>query len=64
MFSAWDFHSWSASLGIVLFMGMLITGFGALVGVVISRIWGDERDVAASLRVSRTVKKPPFREAA
>lgn len=64
MFSAWDFHGWIASFGTVLFMGGLITGFSAGVALLIRRIWGDERDVAAIPPASRTVQEPPRREAA
>jgi hypothetical protein len=64
MFSAWNFHSWITSVGAVLFMCSLITGFGLLVTLLISRIWGEEGEVAAAPRVSGTAKKSPIREAA
>lgn len=64
MFSAWDFHSWIASVGVVLFMLSFLTGFGALVSALISRIWGEEGDVAASPHLSSTAKEPPIRKAA
>jgi len=64
MFSAWDFHSWVFSIGIVLFMLTLLTGFSALVSVLMSRIWGGVRDDAAIARMSRTPKEPPIRNAA
>lgn len=63
MFSAWDFNSWIASVGVVLFMGSLITGLGVLVTVLISRIWGEERDVAVTPHLSSTAKEPPLRKA-
>jgi len=64
MFSAWDFHSWIFSIGIVLVMLFLLTGFSALVSALMSRIWGEVRDDAATVRMSRTPKEPPIRKAA
>ncbi len=64
MFSAWDFSSWIASLGVVLFMLGFLTGFGAIVNALMSRIWGDERDVAATPHLSSTAKEHPIRKAA
>lgn len=64
MFSAWDFHSWIASVGVVLFMGSLITGFSALLSALICWIWGAERDVVETPRMTRPVKEPPLRKAA
>ena len=32
MFSAWDFNSWISSIGVVLVMLFLLTGFSALGG--------------------------------
>ncbi len=60
MFSAWDFSSWIASLGVVLFMRGFLTGFGAIVNALMSRIVGDERNVAATTHVSSTPKEPPI----
>ena len=39
MFSAWDFRSWIVSVGVMLFILSLLTGFGAFVSVLMSRIW-------------------------
>ena len=64
MFSAWDFDSWIFSIGVVLVMLCLLTGFGALVSVLMCRIWGEVRDDAATARMSGTPKEPPFRKAA
>lgn len=64
MFSAWDFNSWIVSIGIVLFMVGLLTGFGALVNVLISRIWGEEREAAATPRMSSRAEEPPTRKKA
>lgn len=64
MFSAWDFNGWIISIGVVLFMLSLLTGFGALVSALMSRIWGEERDVAATPPPSSTAKEPPIRKAA
>ena len=64
MFSAWDFNSWISSIGVVLVMLFLLTGFSALVSALMSRIWGEVRDDAATARMSRTPKEPPIRKAA
>lgn len=64
MFSAWDFNGWIVSVGVVLFMLSLLTGFGALVSALLSRIWGEEPDVAATPHTSSTAKEPPTRKAA
>jgi hypothetical protein len=64
MFSAWDFHSWIFSIGVVLFILTLLTGFSALVSELMCRIWGEVREDAATARMSRTPKKPPFRKTA
>ena len=64
MFSAWDFHSWIASVGAVLFMGLLVIGFSAFVGALISLMLGEERDAAETSSMSRSAKEPSFREAA
>ncbi len=64
MFSAWDFHSWIANVGAVLFMGILVIGFSAFVGTLMSRIFGEERDAAETSSKSRSAKEPSFREAA
>ncbi|HEX7092779.1 MAG TPA: hypothetical protein VF205_03805 [Nitrospiraceae bacterium] len=64
MFSAWDFNSWISSLGVVLVMLFLLTGFSALVSALMTRIWGEVRDDAAIIRMSKTPKEPPIRKAA
>jgi Na+-transporting methylmalonyl-CoA/oxaloacetate decarboxylase gamma subunit len=64
MFSAWDFNSWISSIGVVLVMLFLLTGFSALVSALMTRIWGDVRDDAATAHMSRTPKEPPIRKAA
>jgi Na+-transporting methylmalonyl-CoA/oxaloacetate decarboxylase gamma subunit len=64
MFSAWDFNSWISSIGVVLVMLFLLTGFSALVSALMTRIWGEVRDDAAIARTSRTQKEPPIRKAA
>jgi len=64
MFSAWDFNSWISSIGVVLVMLFLLTGFSALVSALMTRIWGEVRDDAAIARMSRTQKDPPIRKAA
>ena len=42
----------------------LLTGFGALMHALMSRIWGEARDDAATARMGRTEKEPPIRKAA
>ena len=64
MFSSWDFNSWISSIGVVLVMLFLLTGFSALVSALMTRIWGEVRDDAAIVRTSRTPEEPPFRKAA
>lgn len=64
MFSAWDFNSWILSVGVMLSLVGLLTGLSALVSVVVSRIWGEVRDDAATARMSKTPEKPPIRKAA
>lgn len=48
----------------MLFLVGLLTGLSALVSVVVSRIWGEVRDDAATARMSKTPEKPPIRKAA
>jgi hypothetical protein len=64
MFSAWDFNSWIFSLGVVLFMLSLFAGFGALLYVLMSRICGEEHDVAVTPHMSKRAKESPTRKAA
>jgi len=64
MFSAWDFNSWIVSVGIVLVMLSFLTGFGALVSALMSRIWGEEHGVAVTPRTSNKAKETPIRKAA
>ena len=58
------FDTWIFSVGAMLFMLSILTGIGALVSLLMSRIWGEERDDAATARMNRTAKEPPFRKAA
>ncbi len=64
MFSAWDFNSWIASVGVVLFMVTLLTGLGAVVNALMSRIWGEEPDATVTPRTSGSVKESSTRKAA
>jgi len=64
MFTAWDLDSWGFSVVVMLFILSILTGFGALVSVLMSRIWGEERDDAATAVMSGMAKEPPFRKAA
>ena len=58
------FDTWIFSGGAMLFILSILTGFGALVSVLMSRIWGEVRDDAAIARMSKTPKEPPIRKAA
>jgi len=58
------FDTWIFSVGAMLFILGILTGFGALVSVLMSRIWGEERDDAATTHMSGMAKEPPFRKAA
>jgi hypothetical protein len=58
------FDTWIFSVGAMLFILGMLTGFGALVSVVMHRIWGEAPDDAATARTSRTPKEPPIRKAA
>ena len=46
MFSAWNRNNWIASLGVLLFIGSLLTGFGTIVTVLRSSVWGRRLDFA------------------
>jgi uncharacterized membrane protein len=58
------FDTWIFSVVAMLFMLSILTGIGALVSLLMSRIWGEERDDAATAHMSRTTKEPPIRKAA
>jgi hypothetical protein len=64
MFSAWDFNSWIASVGVMLFIVGLLTGFGALVSALMSRIWEEESDAAATPRMGQLPKESSTRKVA
>ncbi|WHZ14435.1 MAG: hypothetical protein OJF52_001273 [Nitrospira sp.] len=64
MFSAWDFNSWIASVGVLLVIVSLLTGFGALVNALMARIWKDENEAAATTPASEHKKDHPIRKAA
>jgi len=64
MFTGWDLDSWGLSVVAMVFMLSILTGIGAFVSVLMSRIWGEERDDAATAHMSRTAKEPPIRKAA
>ena len=64
MFTGWDLDSWGFSVVAMVFMLSILTGIGALVSLLMSRIWGEERDVAGTAHISRTAKEPPIRKAA
>jgi hypothetical protein len=58
------FDTWIFSVGVMLFILSLLTGFGAFVRVLMSRIWGEVTDNTATARMSRTTKEPPIRKVA
>ena len=58
------FDTWIFSVVAMLFMLSILTGIGAVVNLLISRIWGEERDDAKTGRMSGAAKGPPFRKAA
>ena len=64
MFSAWDFNSWFLSIGAEVFMLSLLTGFSAFATALMFRIWGEACSDAAIVRMCRTPKDPPIRNAA
>jgi len=64
MFTASDLDSWGFSVVVMLFILSILTGFGVFVYVLVSRIWGEERDDAKTGRISGAAKGPPFRKAA
>ena len=64
MFSAWDFHGWIASAGVVLVLGSIIIGFGWLVTLLLSWIWGEESEVATPSHMKESAKAAPMRKAA
>jgi len=64
MFSAWDFNSWIASIGIVLLLGSIITGFGWVVTLLLSWIWGEEPEVSTPHQMKESAKATPMRKAA
>jgi hypothetical protein len=64
MFTAWDLDSWGFSVVAMVFMLSILTGIGAIVSLLMSRIWGEERDDATTARMSGSAKEPPFRKAA
>ena len=64
MFSAWDFTGWMVSVGIVLCILSVLTGFGALVHALMSRIWGEEQEFVATPELGTTAKEHPVRKAA
>ena len=65
MVSAYDFlHTLFFSFGIMLFIYSLLIGFGAFVRALLSRMWEEESDEAATARMSGRAKEPPIRKAA
>jgi len=58
------FDTWIFSFGLMLFMLSILTGFGAFVYALMSRIWGEATDNAATARMGRTTKEPPIRKVA
>ncbi|HEV8328281.1 MAG TPA: hypothetical protein VGQ08_12430 [Nitrospiraceae bacterium] len=58
------FDTWIFSFGVMLFILSILTGFGALVSVLMSRIWGEASEDAATARMSRKPEEAPIRKAA
>lgn len=58
------FDTWIFSVGAMLFILSILMGFSALVSVLMSRIWREVRDDAATARMNGTSEEPPFRKAA
>ena len=58
------FDTWIFSFGLMMFILSMLTGFGALVSVLMSRIWGEATDNAATARINRKPEDPPIRKAA
>jgi len=58
------FDTWIFSVCVMLFILCVLTGFGAFVTVLMSRIWGEATDNAPIARKSRTQKEPPIRQVA
>lgn len=64
MFSAWNFNSWIAGVGVLLFIVSLLAGLGAIVSALMVWMWGEESDAAATPRRSQTSKESSTRKAA
>jgi hypothetical protein len=64
MISSGGLESWFASIVGMLLLGILIVGFSTCVGLLISWIWGREREVVEMPRMNRPSQEPPFRQAA
>jgi hypothetical protein len=58
------FDTWIFSFGLMLFMLSILTGFGAFVYALMSRIWGEARDDAATALMGGREKEPSIRKAA
>ena len=58
------FDTWMFSFGLMLFMLSILTGFAAFVYALMSRLWGEAPDDAATARMGWTKKEPPIRKAA
>ena len=61
MFSLWDFDSWLFSIGAVLFILGFLTGCSAFTSILMSRMWGDVCEDAATDRLWRTMKEVSIR---
>ena len=64
MCAAWLCDSWIFSLGIELFIVSLFASFGAVVHVLMCRIWEDAGEEAATMDKGNTAKEPPVCKAA
>lgn len=64
MFSAWDFNSWIASVGVLLVIISFLAGFGALVNALMAWIWEDEKKATTATHTSEPQKEDPTRKVA
>lgn len=64
MFSAWDFNSWIASVGVLLVIISFLVGFGALVNALMAWIWEDEKKATTITHTREPQKEDPTRKVA
>ncbi|MCS6318934.1 MAG: hypothetical protein H8K05_14405 [Nitrospira sp.] len=64
MFSAWDFNSWIASVGVLLVIISFLAGLGALVNALMAWIWEDEKKATTTAHTREPQKEDPTRKVA